>query len=257
MSGLSLSEDSLAKAEDLRQEIIRALEERAVPGWATATHYYDKNPDYTSYGLRAAETHAVIRSFRDSLKGLGLDARLYLAEEFFESGISEQASVGNHLLAISTECLGPEHFTYLDRCVGQFHGWGSTDGFCVYVLQPLLPRHRDALLRLLTKWNHSDNLWKRRASVVAFTRKAGASGEYVDDVLRLCENLIWDEEDLVQKGVGWALKDNMRGSKGKVVAYVKDLRARGVPSTITLYAIRDLKGQEREEVLAIRGKRGR
>ena len=257
MSRHSLGEDSLAKVEDLHRKIVGALEERAIPGWATATHYYDKNPDYVSYGLRAAAIDEVIRTFRQSLKGLALDERLYLAEELFKAGISEQASVGNYLLAISTEYLGPEHFEYLNRCVGQFHGWGSTDGFCIYVLQPLLLRHRDAVLRLLGEWNRSDNLWKRRASVVAFTRKAGASGEYVDDVLRLCENLIWDEEDLVQKGVGWALKDNLRGAKEKVVAYVKDLRARGVPSTITLYAIRDLKGQEREEVLAVRGKRAR
>ena len=257
MSRYSLSADSLAKVENLRRRIVGALEQQAIPGWATATHYYDKNPDYVSYGLTAAKTHAVIRSFRESLKGLHLDERLYLAEELFKAGIAEQASVGNHVLAISNEYLGPEHVEYLDRCVGQFHGWGTTDGFCVYVLQPILLRHRDAVLRLLEKWNRSDNLWKRRASVVAFTRKAGTSGEYVDDVLRLCENLIWDEEDLVQKGVGWALKDNLRGAKGKVVAYVKDLRARGVPSTITLYAIRDLKGQKREEVLAVRGKRAR
>jgi 3-methyladenine DNA glycosylase AlkD len=257
MSRHSLSADSLAKVEDLRRKIVAALEQRAIPGWATVTHYYDKNPDYVSYGLRAAAIDEVIHSNRQSLKGLAFNERLYLAEEFFKAGISEQASVGNHLLAISTEHLGPEHFEYLDRCIGKFHGWGSTDGFCIYVLQPVLLRHRDAVLRLLNEWNRSDNLWKRRASVVAFTRKAGASGDYVDEVLRLCENLIWDEEDLVQKGVGWALKDNLRGAKEKVVAYVKDLRARGVPSTITLYAIRDLKGQEREEVLAVRGKRAR
>ncbi|UCG22883.1 MAG: DNA alkylation repair protein, partial [Chloroflexota bacterium] len=58
--------------------------------------------------------------------------------------------------------------------------------------------------------------------------------------------------DLVQKGVGWALKDNLRGDHDKVLAYVKELRRQGVPSTITLYAIRDLKGEERQAVLAIK-----
>ena len=69
--------------------------------------------------------------------------------------------------------------------------------------------------------------------------------------LELCNNLLWDNEDLVRKGVGWALKDNMRFDKKRVVEYVKDLRRKGVSSTITLYAIRDLKGEERREVLRI------
>ena len=71
---------------------------------------------------------------------------------------------------------------------------------------------------------------------------------------------MWDSHDLVQKGVDWALKDTRRGAKEKVleyVKYVKDLRRRGVLSTITLYAIRDLKGAERKAVLEIRGSRSR
>jgi 3-methyladenine DNA glycosylase AlkD len=70
----------------------------------------------------------------------------------------------------------------------------------------------------------------------------------------LCEKLIWDKEDIVQKGVGWALKDNLRSAPDRVLPYIKDLRQRGVPATITLYAIRDLKGAKRKEILAARKK---
>jgi 3-methyladenine DNA glycosylase AlkD len=85
--------------------------------------------------------------------------------------------------------------------------------------------------------------------VVAFVRKIGESGEFTEEALRLCENLVGDPEDLVRKGVGWALKDVMRGDRERVLAYVKDLRRRGVSATITLYAIRDLRGAERDEML--------
>jgi len=47
----------------------------------------------------------------------------------------------------------------------------------------------------------------------------------------------------------------MRGSKKKVLDYVKSLRGRGVSSVITLYAIRDLKGRERKEVLGKKPKK--
>jgi len=89
-------------------------------------------------------------------------------------------------------------------------------------------------------------------SMVAFTRKIGQSGKFTHECLTLAENLINDPEDLVQKAVGWALKDTMRGNKELVINYVKNLRKRGVTSVITLYAIRDLKGKEREEILALK-----
>ncbi len=247
--------ETRAKLEDLHSAVVEALKGRASPGWAARSHWAHKNPDYASYGLSTPELRRVLRGFRQSFKGLGLQERLYLAEELSKAGIEEQAHVAVHLLAISTDSLAPAHFHYLDRFVDCLHSWSVTDDFCINVLQPLLWRHTDEILQLLEKWTRSDNRWKKRASVVAFVRKAGESGEFVDHLLGLCETLIWDDDDLVQKGIGWALKDNMRGARDKIIAYVKELRVRGVPSTITLYAIRDLKGQERREILAIR--RGR
>ena len=86
-----------------------------------------------------------------------------------------------------------------------------------------------------------------------FARKIGEEGEYVDFLLELCDNLIWDTEDLVRKGVGWALKDNIIGkNRKKILDYVKKLRKMGVSSTITLYAIRKIKGKERKAILSIK-----
>ncbi len=61
----------------------------------------------------------------------------------------------------------------------------------------------------------------------------------------------------LRKGVGWALKDNMRFDKRRVLDYIRDLRRKGVSSTITLYAIRDLKGKEREEILKMKPQKKR
>ena len=140
---------------------------------------------------------------------------------------------------------------------GRFTGWSHVDDVCIAVIQPLLRAHRSETLALLERWNGSANRWKRRASVVAFVRKIGESGEFTEDALRLCENLAFDRQDLVRKGVGWALKDLMRGDRERVLEYVKELRRRGASSTVTLYAIRDLDGRERQEVLAVRPNRDR
>ena len=89
----------------------------------------------------------------------------------------------------------------------------------------------------------------RRASVVLFTRKVARSGKYNDVALAQCENLKHDPEDMVRKGVGWSLKDLMRSDKKRVLEYVMSLREQGVSSVITLYALRDIKGEERARIV--------
>lgn len=119
-------------------------------------------------------------------------------------------------------------------------------------MQPLLLKYREETLKLLRGWNHSENVWKRRASVVTFVWKIGSSGEFTDEVLEFCENLIWDKEDLVLKGVGWALRDSMNRDRNRVSEYVKSLRRRGVSSKVTLYATENLKGEARKAILKVK-----
>jgi 3-methyladenine DNA glycosylase AlkD len=170
----------------------------------------------------------------------------------FTSGFIEQETFGIATLADATTEMKPSNFEFLDEIAGYLNNWGATDYFSLSILQQLLKAYPNETMRLLRKWNKSENLWKRRASVVVFTRKIGSSGKFTDQALELCGSLIWDNEDLVQKGVGWALKDVMRGDPKRVLDYVKALRQKGVSAVITLYAIRDLKDDMRKEVLKIR-----
>ena len=208
-----------------------------------------------SYGFYKSDFLEVYGRFDSRFYDLTLEECIELARKFITSRSSISIHMGIHLLSLRREELDHTHFGFFDEFLDHFVGWGNVDHFCVgrgSVLQPMLEENPEKVIELLRKWNQSDNRWKRRASVVVFTRSIAKSGRFIDEALALCENLIWDEEDLVRKGVGWALKDNMRADKERVLEYVKSLRKRGVSSVITLYAIRDLKGEEREEALRIR-----
>ena len=240
------------KTEDLYSEIVKELEAKGDARLARLDKYYHKVSGYKSYGIRGPEFGELIKARRTVFKQLSLPERLQLARMLFKSGFSEQGTYGIVVLSQGVEEMEPSHLGFLDEMAGHLNNWATTDGFCMAVVQPLLLAHPRETLRLLSKWNRSESLWKRRASVVAFTRKVGAGGEFTDEALELCDSLIWDGEDMVRKGVGWALNDCMRGDKTKVVDYVKGLRQKGVSSVITLYAMRDLKGNERKQVLTIK-----
>jgi 3-methyladenine DNA glycosylase AlkD len=231
-------------------EIRAAIEAAAGHRPPAPERKFNKDDGFVAYGLNVPAWRAIMRGFRPRLRALSLGQRLDLAEALFDQGEGWLGHSAIYVLALSSADLDPRHFGRLDRMADHFTGWSHVDDFCISVLQPLLLAHRGATLALLERWNRSPSRWKRRASVVAFARKIGESGEFTEEALRLCDALVDDSEDLVRKGVGWALKDLVRGDRPRVLEYVKDLRRRGVSAVITLYAIRDVKGAEREDVLA-------
>jgi len=235
-------------------EISQVAAKSACDKNAASRHHalMSKKPGSRTYGLRASEIHALIKTLRPVFRDLTDDQRLKLSLQLFRSRYEEEAAIGTALAAMSLDAVDFSRFDYLDQSMDLCCNWPMCDSFSLYVLQPLLKKQNGPLLDLLRQWTGSRNMWKRRASVVAFTRKAGASGRYAEQVLEFCETLLFDPEDLVQKGVGWALKDNLRGNRKRVVSYIKSCRRRGVSSVITLYAIRDLRGSERADVLAVK-----
>ena len=240
----------VSSADELVAEI-RAAIESAATGPPAPDRKFNKNDEFVAYGLNVPVWRKIMREFWPRLRALSPGERLDLAEALFAEGEGWLGHSAIYVLAMSVGALGHRDFERLDRMAERFTGWSHVDDVCISVIQPLLRAHRSETLALLERWNRSPNRWKRRASVVAFVRKIGDSGEFTEDALRLCENLVFDREDLVRKGVGWALKDLMRGERQRVLEYVKELRRRRVSSTITLYAIRDLDGRERRDVLEV------
>jgi 3-methyladenine DNA glycosylase AlkD len=234
-------------------EAVRAaLAGAADPEAAERDRRYHKYPEYESYGIGRDRFISLLRELRPGLRALELDDRLKVALCLVTTGIEEEAAVAVWLLKDSVKRLGPERFSHLDDFAGRMRSWSTTDDFSMHVVQPLLLREPLPVLEMLWEWNQSGERWKQRASVVAFTRDAGKSGRFNEETLEFCEQLVWSEDNLVRKGVGWALRDAMRGDKALVLPYIEELRRRGVSSVITLYAIGDLKGDERRRILDIK-----
>lgn len=231
--------------------IVKDLESLSDKSRAEKDKRYHKK-GYKSYGIKIPQAKKVFQQYKHQIKELSFNDRLSLAEPFYKSGYAEEGRIGNAVLILSITDIKPDSYSIIDKLLSYFNNWDEVDDFSINITQPLLEKYSEETLKLLSKWNKSDNMWKRRASVVAFVRKAGESGKYTKQVLNFCDSLINDKEDLVQKGVGWALKDAMRGDRKAILNYVKNLRRRGAPSTIILYAIRDLKGPDRQQVLDVK-----
>ncbi len=210
---------------------------------------YHKYGGHRSFGVPSAVREELFKRYKPAIGELSCHDALALAGRLAKMKIEDTVMAGNFILREKQDCFNKSDLSFLDRYADNFCSWSTTDDFCIDVLQPILSKYPKETIRLLEKWNRSKSIWKRRASVVAFVRNIGKSGRFTKDALKLCDNLISDKEDLVQKGIGWCLKDIMRGDKKKVLEYIKRLRKQGAPATITLYAIRNLSKPERTCIL--------
>lgn len=209
----------------------------------------EPDPRYLGYGVRAPEMKRVISGLKSDFSTLATPQKIELASRLIASGYGEQKSVALALLEQVPEYFTPARFDALETLIGSLHGWSKIDSYSNLFLKRILETHEAAFIERLKSWNADPDLWLRRASVVVFTRKVARSGLYKDVALANCETLIHDPEHLVQTGVGWCLRDLMRWHKEEILRYVIDLRRKGVSSKITLYALRDIKGEERKAVM--------
>ncbi len=233
----------------LRKRIVADLVE-AGRGSPYAADANEPDPRYRGYGVRAAGMREINTKYKAELRDLSEQQKLDLAIALVESGYGEQKGLALRVLEQMPAYFTPDRFDVLDRLVRGLHGWSKIDGITGSLLRDVLDRHPKELLKRVRRWNSDPDLWMRRASVVLFTRKVARSGKYTDVALTHCDNLKHDPEDMVQKGVGWSLKDIMRADKKRVLEYVVSLRQQGVSSVITLYALRDIKGAERARILS-------
>jgi 3-methyladenine DNA glycosylase AlkD len=233
-------------------ELIQSIKELSGSSEPQIDRHYHKHDQYICYGLKTPDFHKMMKEFKPRFLALALPQRLELAKQLFSKHIGELGHAAIYVLQISAKQLQPEHFPILDSIGDDFRSWTHVDFFSTKVAPSILFNYPTQTLQFLEEWNCSPNRFKRRTSVVTFILDVAKSSRFLDDTLRFCENLIWDKEDIVRKGVGWALKANMRYAQQRVLDYVKDLRSRGVSSTITLYAIENLPHETRKEVLAIK-----
>jgi 3-methyladenine DNA glycosylase AlkD len=234
----------------IHEALVRAL----VRAGEQSPYVADANePDarYLSYGVRAPALRGIWRSHLEQVRGLSAAHRLDLAKLLIESGYGEQQSLGSFVLE-----LMPGHFTtanlsIIDDFVRCLRGWSKVDTFATGILQTLLLMHPEEVTSMCRSWNIDPDPWPRRTSVVIFTRKVAASGQFTDVALTLCDLLIDDPHLHVRKGVGWALKDLMRSDRERVLDYVRTLRAAGASSDIVLYAIKELDPGTRQRILEV------
>lgn len=123
------------------------------------------------------------------------------------------------------------------------NSWDLVDASAHKILGDyLFDKKRDLLYELAS----SDLLWERRIAIIATFNFIKKSSYY--DTLRISEILINDEEDLIQKAVGWMLREVGKRSRKTEMRFLNEHAVR-MPRTMLRYAIEKFPEELRQKYL--------
>jgi 3-methyladenine DNA glycosylase AlkD len=203
-----------------------------------------------TYGVRREQLDDIARLATAVLRESGgLPAALRIGGSLYRSGNVDEAALAARVVGRFSRALTPSHFATFDRWLDSLRDWASCDSLCGQLLGPLIRRH-PALIRRVVSWTRARHRWRRRASVVCLVPLA-RHGERLPDVLAIADRVLGDEDDMVQKGVGWLLKEGTRRRSDVIIPYLVANRDR-TSRLVLRYACELLPPRARTRVLGRR-----
>lgn len=187
------------------------LRREASPEQAVRTRrFFTENPPILGTPIGLSEKLGKNLALQVRRAGEKEDA-IWLAGQLFSSGYMEEGACASALLESFQKRFSLADWSLFDLWLDYFTCWSTTDSFCLKVAAHVVQRSGPPVDWLM-RWAHADLIWKRRASLVSLIRCARVARE-VDLAYTLCDELLADDQALVQKAVGWLLKELCKGDQ--------------------------------------------
>jgi 3-methyladenine DNA glycosylase AlkD len=200
----------------LSEEIVAEAHSHYSADGAEKAKRYFREP-IQSWGLTMGMCQEIAAKYYPRVKGY-LPLALEVAGELHAHGVMEVAIIGANLMRRMKNKLKPEHFEVFDGWVDTLTNWATTDTLCTGIIFVTIQRDSSLAERLL-EWTASENRWRRRAAAVSLVPIA-RRGEMLDDAFRIADRLMEDRDDMVQKGVGWLLKEASKKHPDEIHDYL-------------------------------------
>lgn len=205
-----------------------------------------------SRGWYTAELRKVAKRFRRAiLAEHGLPYLLLVADQLFRGEILEEKAFAVMLLENMTDQFSRNDFKLFGSWLDRVSTWADHDGLVHYLIGPMVAADATYLTRL-PRWAKKKSVWHQRAAAVSLIHSTRQHKNF-DHIQRMTELLITSDDDMVQKGLGWLLREAAKANRDETVAYLMIIRDR-TPRLVLRTASEPLPAATRERVLGKRSK---
>lgn len=237
--------------DELVKRIRDELAARADPRVREGAQRFSREP-VRVWGVSAPALQEIARQAYHEVKSWPPKTRDAWAEALWASGLLEEAAVAVYVYRRLAKQFGAREFRLFERWLGRYvDNWGSCDGLSSWLIAAAIEHAPESIPRL-SVWARSRNRWKRRAAIVSLVQEA-RKGRHTAEILEVAELLIDDRDDLVEKGLGWTLKEAYPKRPREIAGFLQRAGAR--PSRLVLrIAAEKMSAQDRKAVLGPQNK---
>jgi 3-methyladenine DNA glycosylase AlkD len=167
---------------------------------------------------------AIRRCRREILHEHDFDFLVRVADHLFSGSVLEEKVAAVFLLEKLDAQFGERQFRLFESWLDRISSWADHDGLVHYLIAPMVAA-KPARTRAVFGWAKSRDRWHRRAACVALIRGARAR-MFLPQITKLSDLLLGDEDDMVQKGLGWLLRETAKYDPSGTVPYLMKIRGR-------------------------------
>lgn len=184
-----------------------------------------------SHGWYTAALRRAMRACRkEILKERELHFLVKVADDLFFGCVLEEKVGAVLLLEGLDPRFGDTEFRLFESWLDRISSWADHDGLVHCLIAPMVaadPKRVKSVFR----WAKSEKRWHRRAACVALIRGTRQK-MFFPEIVKLSDSLLSDSDDMVQKGLGWLLRETAKFDAKRTVPYL--MKVRGKTSRLVL-----------------------
>jgi 3-methyladenine DNA glycosylase AlkD len=231
---------------DVAAQIRNALKDGGSAEHAAGVQWFFKD-EIKSHGWYTADLRrAAVRFRREVRKRHGLDFLVAVADHLFFGLVLEEKIAAVFLLEKLDAEFGDREFKLFETWLDRISSWADHDALVHSLIGPMVAA-KPTRARTVFRWAESPNRWQRRAACVAMIRGARLK-MFFQEIQKLSDSLLADKDDMVQKGLGWLLRETAKFDAKRTVPYLMKIRGHA-PRLVLRTACETLPPSVRKRVL--------
>ena len=201
-----------------------------------------------SRGWYTGELRKVAVRFRRTiLAEHGTPYLLQVADQLFRGKVLEEKILAILMLEGLVGEFGKPEFKLFESWLDRVSSWADHDGLVHYLIGPMIAVDASFLSRPPRWAKKSGKRWHQRAAAVSLIHSTRQHKNF-SDIQRITEMLLASDDDMVQKGLGWLLREAAKANPDQTVKYLMTIRDH-TPRLVLRTACETLPVATRERVL--------
>ena len=177
----------------------------------------------------------------------------YSGQELLQFGAYLLESQISESMQIITMCIKKDELAYNLDYINYYYtwiykyvnSWGTCDLLCYRVINPMIEKF-PSLYFNIKKWANNSNPFIRRLSAVSLIHSSQAFSIEVPFslVIEVIDELKYDTNYYVKKGIGWLLKYSYLSYRKETIEYILNNKE-VLPNTVITYALQKMTNKDK------------